>query len=110
MRDAGGLGVGDHRVFVVDFQERSLIGKALFRIKRFTTRWLNTKVSSGTTKKYLSRLADGLDCHRLIECLGQLHTTNKSKQAFRKGLNKLDKQSKDIMLNAKKKCHRIKSG
>ncbi len=105
-----GYGVGDHRVFVVDFQERSLIGKAPFRIKWFTTRWLNTKVSSGATKKYLSRLEDGLDPHRLIERLGQLHTTHKSKRALRKGLNKLDKQSKDIMLNAEKKCHRIKSG
>ncbi len=55
-------------------------------------------------------MEDGPDCHRLIECLGQLHTIHKSKQAFRKGLNKLDKQSKDIMLNAEKKCCRIKSG
>ncbi len=46
-----GYGVGDHRVFVVDFQERSLIGEAPFRIKWFTTRRLNTKVSSGATKK-----------------------------------------------------------
>jgi hypothetical protein len=46
-----GYGVGDHRVFIVDFQERSLIGEAPFQIKRFTTRQLNTKVSSGATKK-----------------------------------------------------------
>ena len=32
-----GYGVGDYRVFVVDFQERSLIGKAPFWIKWFTT-------------------------------------------------------------------------
>ncbi len=59
---------------------------------------------------YISRLEDSLDRHCLIERLGQLHTTHKSKQAFCKGLNKLDKQSKDIMLNAEKKCRRIKSG
>ncbi len=64
-----GHGVGDHQLFVVDFQERSLIGKAPFQIKWFTTQWLNTKVSSGATKKYISRLEDSLDCHRLIECL-----------------------------------------
>ncbi len=61
-------------------------------------------------KKYISRLEDCLDCHHLIERLKQLHTTHKSKQAFRKDLNELDKQSKDIMLNSEKKCRRIKSG
>jgi hypothetical protein len=105
-----GYGVGDHRLFVVDFQTRSLIGEAPFRVKRFTTRHLNTKVSSGAMKKHISRLEDSLDCHQLIECLGQLHTTSNSKEAFHKGLNKLDKQSKDIMLNAEKKCCCIKSG
>ncbi len=105
-----GYGVGDHRAFMVDFQERSLIGEVPFRVKRFTTRRLNTKVSSGAARKYLEKLEDGLDRHRLIERLGQLHITHKSKRAFRRGLNKLDKQSKDIMLNTERKCPRIKSG
>jgi hypothetical protein len=52
--------------------------------------------------KILAKLEDSMDHHCLIKCLGQLHTTHKSKQAFRRGLNKLDKQSKDIMINAKK--------
>jgi hypothetical protein len=65
-----GYGVGDHQAFVVDIQEGSLIGEAPFRIKRFTTRRLNTKVSSGATKKYLEKLEDGLARHRLIEHLG----------------------------------------
>jgi hypothetical protein len=103
-------GVGDHHLFVVDFQEGSLIGKASFRIKQFTSRRLDTRVSSGAMQKYLTRLEDSLDCHRLIERLGKLHTAHKSKQAFRKGLNKLNKQSKEIMLNAKKKCRCLKSG
>ena len=77
-----GYGVGDHRAFVVDFQERSLIGDELFKVKRFTTRRLNTKTSSDATRKYLKKLEDGLDRHRLIERLGQLHTGHKSKQAF----------------------------
>jgi hypothetical protein len=38
-----GYGVGDHQLFVVDFLEGSLIGKAPFRIKRFTSRQLNTQ-------------------------------------------------------------------
>jgi hypothetical protein len=37
----------------------------------------NTKVSSGATQKYLKQLEENLLRHRLIECLGQLHTTYK---------------------------------
>jgi hypothetical protein len=32
-----GCGVGDHQLFVVDFQEGSLIGKMPFQIKQFTS-------------------------------------------------------------------------
>ncbi len=48
-----GFGVGDHRLFVVDFQEASLIGEAPHRIKRFSSHHLNTKASSGATQQYL---------------------------------------------------------
>jgi hypothetical protein len=105
-----GYGVGNHHLFVVDFQEGSLIGKAPHCIKRFTSQCLNTKVSSGTTQQYLCCLEGNLACHRLIERLGQLHTTYRSKWAFWQGLNKLDKLSKELMVNAEKKCRRIKSG
>jgi hypothetical protein len=105
-----GYGVGKHRMFVVDFNEGSLVGKAPFCIKRFTSWRLNTKASSGAMQKYLSKLEAGLARHRLIEQLGILHTSHKYKRAFHKGLNKLDKQSKDIMRNAEKKSCRLKSG
>ena len=105
-----GFGVGDHRLFVVDFQEESLVGTAPFRIKRFAARRLNTKVSSGATQKYIKRMEEQLSRHRLIERLGQLHNTCTSRRSFRRGLNKLDRQSREIMLHAEKKCRRIKSG
>jgi hypothetical protein len=105
-----GYGVGNHCLFVVDFQEASLIGKAPHRIKHFTSQCLNTKVSSGATQQYLCCLEGNLACHHLIERLGQLHTTYRSKRAFWRGLNKLNKLSKDLMVNAEKKCRRIKSG
>ena len=73
-----GFGVGDHRLFVVDFQEASLVGNAPFRIKRFASCCLNTKVSRGATPKYLKLLEENLLRHRLIERLGCLHTTHKS--------------------------------
>jgi hypothetical protein len=51
-----GYGVGDHQLFVVDFQEARLIGNAPHRIKQFTSGCLNTKVSSGATQRYLRQL------------------------------------------------------
>jgi hypothetical protein len=105
-----GYGVGNHCLFVVDFQEASLISEAPHRIKRFTSQCLNTKVSSGATQQYLCCLEDNLARHCLIDWLGQLHTTYRSKRAFWQGLNKLDKLSKDLMVNAEKKCCLIKSG
>ncbi len=70
-----GYSMGDHCLFVVDFQEASLIGEASHHIKCFTSRCLNTEVSSGVMQQYLRRLEENLDRHRLIERLGQLHTT-----------------------------------
>jgi hypothetical protein len=61
-----GYGVGNHWLFVVDFQEAILIGEAPHRIKHFTSRRLNTKVSSGATQQYLCCLEGNLACHRLI--------------------------------------------
>jgi hypothetical protein len=71
-----GYGVGDRQLFVVDFQEASLIDMAPYGIKRFTSCRLNTKVSSGATQRYISPLEENLACHSLIERLGQLHTIN----------------------------------
>ena len=86
------------------------MGTAPFRIKRFASRRLNTKASSGATRKYLRRLEEQLSCHCLIERLRRLHTTCTLRHLFQRGLNKLDRQSREIMLNAEKKCRRIKSG
>jgi hypothetical protein len=86
-----GYGVGNHQMFAVDFLEESLIGKAPYCIKCFTSCCLNTKISSGATQRYLSQLENNLACHCLIECLGQLHTTHRYNRAFRQSLNKLDR-------------------
>ncbi len=77
-----GFGVGDHHLFIVNFQEASLVGEARQRIAQFTSRRLNTKASNGATQKYLRRLEANLECHKLIKRLGRLHTTCKSKMGF----------------------------
>jgi hypothetical protein len=44
------FGVGDHQLFIIDFQETSMVGLAPFKIQRFQSRRLNTKASSGAIK------------------------------------------------------------
>ncbi len=104
-----GFGIGDHRMFVFDVQKETILGTAPFRVKRFASHRLNTKVSNGATQKYLTKLEEGLLRHILIEKIGKLHMQCKFKKKFQNELNKLDQQSKDIMINAERKCRRIKS-
>jgi hypothetical protein len=85
-----GFGVGNHRMFVIDLQEETVLGIAPFRIKRFTSRRLNTKVSNDATQKYLQGVEEGLACHQLIEKIGNLHMQCWSKKKFQRELNKLD--------------------
>jgi hypothetical protein len=59
------FGVDDHRMFIIDFQESSMVVAALFRIQRFTSRRLNTKVSSGAAQKYVERLGENIAKHYL---------------------------------------------
>ncbi len=105
-----GLGIGDHRMFVIDVQEETILGTMLFRVKRFAPRRLNTKVNNNSTQKYLTKLEEGLLQHRLIEKIGKLHMQCKSKKKFQNELNKLNQQSKDIMINAERECMWIKLG
>jgi hypothetical protein len=59
-------------------------------------------VSSGTTQKYVEHLEASIARHRLIERLEILNQMHKSKQKFQRALNKLDKESKQLMANDKK--------
>jgi hypothetical protein len=105
-----GFGVGDHCLFVLDMQEASLIGEEPLKVQRFTSRRLNNKASSGATCNYVNRLEASLAHHRLIERMGELHETCRSKKKLQRGMNRLDRESMDRMANAKKKCRKIKSG
>jgi hypothetical protein len=105
-----GFGIGDHWMFVIDVQEETILRTAPFRVKRFALCRLNTKVSNGATQKYLTKLEEGLSRHRLIEKINKLHMQYKSEKKLQNELNKLDRQSKDMMINAERKCRWIKSG
>ena len=60
-----GFGIGDHRLFNVDFQENSLLGEERFRVKQFSLWRLNSKVSEAATRRYLKQLEESLARHRL---------------------------------------------
>ena len=52
-----GFGVGDHRLFVVDFLTSSLVGMSPPRIVRAGARHLNTKIL-GTASEYTNKVDD----------------------------------------------------
>ena len=55
-----GYGIGNNRMFVIDFQEASLVGMEPFCVQRYAARRLNTKVSSRATRKYIKRLEENI--------------------------------------------------
>jgi hypothetical protein len=91
-------------VFVIDFQEASLVGTSLFKIEWFTLHQLKTKVSKEATRKYLAILEKNLCRHLLIKHLGETRHRHRSKSSFQRAINKKNKQSKELMANAEKRC------
>ena len=105
----GGYGVGDHRVFVLDFLTTSLIGQSPPKIVRAAARRLNTMIP-GAESNYIGRLEDWIVEHRLIEKVGKAHDTAKSKEELKLKLDAIDDEQMQYMKGAEKKCRRIKSG
>jgi hypothetical protein len=54
-------------------------------------------------QKYINRLEENTSRHCLIEKLGILHHPHAKRKTFQCKLNKLDKQSRNLMLNDEKK-------
>ncbi len=54
-------------MFIVNFQESSLVGTAPFRVQCVISRRLNTKVASGATRNYVECLEINISKHCLIE-------------------------------------------
>lgn len=104
-----GYGIGDHRLFVVDFLTSSLVGSNPPRIVRPEARRLNTKMEKGS-EKYRQRLKANVVRHRLIERCGETHESSDVKEIVQEKINTIDAERKQYMINAEKKCRRIKSG
>ncbi len=85
-----GYGIGDHRMFIVDLVQSSLIGKMPLHVQRLVLRRLNTKVTGGGAAKYIVTVELSLARHCLIECLCQAHKLRRSRKDFHRRLNKID--------------------
>ncbi len=106
-----GYGVGDHPLFVIDMLEEFLIGQAPFRVIRGESRRLNTKVSGVAMANYMQRLEGSLQRHKILERMQEIHRKYKKPgRRLRRALAKLDKETKQLMINAEKNCRKIKSG
>jgi hypothetical protein len=104
-----GYGIGDHRMFIVDLVQSSMIGETPCQIQQLVSRRLNTKVPGGNMAKYIAMLESSLVRHRLIERLGRAYKKSKSKKALCHRFNKIKQESKELMKNAEKTCLCIKS-
>jgi len=104
-----GYGVGDHRLFVIDFLTASLVGTAPPRIIRAGARRLNTNIDHAANK-YTKDVDDLTIRHKVIERVGKAHETCKTKRELKSKLDKIDEETKQYMKGAEKRCRRIKSG
>lgn len=70
-----GYGVGDHRMFVVDFCAASMVGSAPPKIVRPPIRRLNTKIPRAV-QEYNKVLRSNIKRHQLVEKLQALERSN----------------------------------
>jgi len=104
-----GYGVGDHRMFVVDFRLQSLVGASPPKVVRVAARRLNTKIPH-VAEKYVKKLEELYLLHRLNSRLIRAEASSSSNELVRWKVNRIDRESNQYMSHAEKKCRRIKNG
>jgi hypothetical protein len=104
-----GYGVGDHRLFVVDFSTASMIGTCPPKIACPVLCRLNTKIP-GCALWYNRALKKNILRHQLLVRMISVAESEDSKEAIMAKLNQLDWEGEQYMRHAEKKCCRTKSG
>ena len=104
-----GFGVGDHRMFVVDFRQQSLVGASPPKVVRVAARRLNTKIPH-VADRYVNKLEELILNHRLNSRLLAAEASSESRDLVRWKINKIDQESTQYMRTAERKCRRIKNG
>ena len=103
------LGIGDHRLFIIDIHTSSLIGIAPPRAHRASSSRLNNRLPH-VAKKYAASLEANIIRHRLIEKLGKAHTHGRDKEDTQNRINRVDKEGGQYMIHAERNCQKLKSG
>jgi hypothetical protein len=101
-----GFGVGDHRMFVIDFKTESLIGAAPPRIIRSGARRLNTKLPRVATK-YVKALESQLRRHNIPQRLLAAAKSSTHPEVVKERTDVIDTEKKQYMTHSEKKCRRI---
>ena len=104
-----GFGVGDHRLFIIDFATTTLVGAGITTVVRPALRRLNTKIH-GCADQYNKSFCRNIWRHRLLERLVLTATSSVPKADISQMLNKLDQEGEAYMKHAESKCCRLKSG
>ena len=104
-----GFGVGDHRLFVVDFLTASLVGAAPPQIVQVPSRWLNNKVPR-IADQYNKILEKHLVQHRMNTRLLEASDSSATAAEAKMKIDDIDAECVQYKRNAEKRCRKIKSG
>jgi hypothetical protein len=104
-----GYGIGDHRLFVIDFLARDVIGTMAQRAVRLPSRWLNTTIPKAA-ERYAKILEEKVIQHRLIERVGKVYSDNLPREETQQKMKPIDEELGNYMTHASNNCRKIKSG
>jgi hypothetical protein len=105
------VGVGDHRMALVDIPNDMLLGTLLKKISRATARRLQTKLPKSASK-YQELLTSYVMEHKLLPKFRDIYVRQSVPllPADQQELNRLDKTLADGMRHAEKKCRTLRMG
>ena len=96
-------GIGDHRLFVINFLATDLIGFSQQRAVRATSRRLNTKIPGAATK-YNATLETLILQHNMIQKIGKAYTNGGTRAEVEERARKADRELGDYMSHTEKHC------
>ncbi|KAL7547070.1 hypothetical protein ACHAWF_010385, partial [Thalassiosira exigua] len=91
--------------FVVDF----LTSSRPPRVLRSGARRLNSDIESAA-ERYQDKLEDQVVRNNVIQRVGYINKTSRTKEEAKRHCDKIDKETKQYQKAAKNRCRRIKSG
>ena len=103
------FGIGDHRGIIIDIPKTSLTGGENKNICRPTERKLQCNEEK-VWRKYNERLESYFIRHRIQRKIETANIHNNDKIKLRKTMNKINQVITEGMINAEKKCRKIRAG